>query len=36
MMLKLLEQRIYLFHTSKYHPDAIDIYWAVEKTAGVG
>lgn len=35
MMLKHLEQRIYLFHTSKYHPDAIDIYWAMEKTAGV-
>lgn len=35
MRLKHLERGIHLPHTSKYHPDAIDIYWAMEKTAGV-
>lgn len=35
MRLKHLEQGIHLPHTSKYHPDAIDIYWAIEKMAGV-
>lgn len=35
MRLKNLEQGIHLPHTSKYHPDAIDIYWALEKMAGV-
>lgn len=36
MRLKHLEKGIHLPHTSKYHPDAIDIYWAVRKAAGVG
>lgn len=35
MRLKHLEQGIHLPHTSKYHPDAIDIYSAIEKSAGV-
>lgn len=35
MRLKHLERGIHLPHTSKYHPDAIDIYWAMEKMAGV-
>lgn len=35
MRLKHLERGIHLPHTSKYHPDAVDIYWAMEKTAGV-
>lgn len=35
MRLKHLEQGIHLPHTSKYHLDAIDIYPAIEKTAGV-
>lgn len=35
MRLKHLELGIHLPHTSKYHPDAIDIYWAIEKMAGV-
>lgn len=35
MRLKHLEPGIHLPHTSKYHQDAIDIYWAQEKTAGV-
>lgn len=33
MRLKHLEQGIHLPHTSKYHPDAIDIYCVVEKMA---
>lgn len=33
MRLKHLEQDIHLPHTSKYHPDAIDICWAVRKYA---
>ncbi len=33
--MKHLEQGIHLPHTSKYHPDAIDIYCAIEKTTGV-
>ena len=36
MRLKHLEKGIHLPHTSKYHPDAIDIYWSGRKTAGVG
>ena len=35
MRLKHLEQGIYLSHTSKYHPDDVDIYWPTEKMAGV-
>lgn len=35
MRLKHLEQDIHLPHTSKYHPDAIDIYCVIEKMAEV-
>lgn len=35
MSLKHLEQGIYLLHTSKYHPDATNIYWALVKMARV-
>lgn len=35
MRLKHLQPGIHLLHNSKYHRDAIDIYWPKEKTAGV-
>lgn len=35
MRLKHLELGIHLPHTSKYHQDASDIYWAQERTARV-
>ena len=36
MRLKHLVQGIHLPHTSKYHPDAIDIHWTIEENGWSG